>query len=73
MRAYLPWYAGADVLGLHDPRRTRISGEITVGGRQLVGLPEEEVRRLRGRDMAMIFQDPLSALHPYYTVGSADR
>ncbi|WP_174531694.1 ABC transporter ATP-binding protein, partial [Micromonospora maritima] len=44
-------------------------GEISVGGRQLVGLAEEEVRRLRGRDMAMIFQDPLSALHPYYTVG----
>ncbi|MEH0983368.1 ABC transporter ATP-binding protein [Micromonospora sp. CPCC 205556] len=57
------------VLGLHDPRRTTITGEISLGGRQLVGLPEEEVRRLRGRDMAMIFQDPLSALHPYYTVG----
>ncbi|MFE9200524.1 ATP-binding cassette domain-containing protein, partial [Micromonospora sp. NPDC007230] len=57
------------ILGLHNAKRATISGEISVGGRQLVGLPEEEVRRLRGRDMAMIFQDPLSALHPYYTVG----
>ena len=57
------------ILGLHDPRRTTVTGDISVGGRQLVGLPDEEVRRLRGRDMAMIFQDPLSALHPYYTVG----
>ncbi|SCF13193.1 ABC transporter ATP-binding protein [Micromonospora mirobrigensis] len=57
------------VLGLHDPRRGSVTGEISLGGRQLVGLPEEEVRRLRGRDVAMIFQDPLSALHPYYTVG----
>ncbi|MEV0327962.1 ABC transporter ATP-binding protein [Micromonospora echinospora] len=57
------------VLGLHDPRRTTVSGEIEVGGRQVVGLPEAEVRRLRGRDVAMIFQDPLSALHPFYPVG----
>ncbi|MET8837457.1 ABC transporter ATP-binding protein, partial [Micromonospora sp. NPDC004540] len=57
------------ILGLHSTKRAAISGEISVGGRQLVGLAEEEVRRLRGRDMAMIFQDPLSALHPYYTVG----
>ncbi|MEU7929458.1 ABC transporter ATP-binding protein [Micromonospora sp. NPDC049801] len=57
------------ILGLHDPKRATITGEISVGGRQLVGLPEEEVRRLRGQEMAMIFQDPLSALHPYYTVG----
>jgi len=57
------------VLGLHNAARTEISGEISVGGRDIVGLPEEEIRRLRGRDMAMIFQDPLSALHPYYTVG----
>ncbi|MCW3820895.1 ABC transporter ATP-binding protein, partial [Micromonospora sp. DR5-3] len=57
------------ILGLHNAKRAAISGEISVGGRQLVGMPEEEVRRLRGRDMAMIFQDPLSALHPYYTVG----
>ncbi|WP_146167853.1 ATP-binding cassette domain-containing protein, partial [Micromonospora sp. MH33] len=38
------------VLGLHNATRAAISGEISVGGRQLVGLPEEEVRRLRGRD-----------------------
>ncbi|MEU5528935.1 ABC transporter ATP-binding protein [Micromonospora chersina] len=57
------------ILGLHNAKRATITGEISVGGRQVVGLPEEEVRRLRGRDMAMIFQDPLSALHPYYTVG----
>ncbi|WBB79318.1 ABC transporter ATP-binding protein [Micromonospora sp. WMMD882] len=57
------------VLGLHDPRRAVVSGEIWVGGRQVVGLPEERVRRLRGREVAMIFQDPLSALHPYFSVG----
>ncbi|WP_117215049.1 ABC transporter ATP-binding protein [Allorhizocola rhizosphaerae] len=57
------------VLGLHDPRRTTISGEILVEGRNIVGLPEPELQRLRGRDVAMIFQDPLSALHPYYTIG----
>ncbi|MEU0962852.1 ATP-binding cassette domain-containing protein, partial [Micromonospora aurantiaca] len=39
------------ILGLHNAKRTIISGEISVGGRQLVGLGEEEVRRLRGRDM----------------------
>ncbi|GIH10102.1 dipeptide/oligopeptide/nickel ABC transporter ATP-binding protein [Rhizocola hellebori] len=57
------------IMGLHDARRTRISGEIHLGGRQLVGMPEPALRKLRGSDMAMIFQDPLSALHPYYTVG----
>ncbi len=57
------------ILGLHDPKRATVTGEITVGDRQLVGLPDEEIRRMRGRDMAMVFQDPLSALHPYYSVG----
>jgi len=57
------------ILGLHDPKRTTIAGQILLGGRDIVGLDEESIRRLRGRDMAMIFQDPLSALHPYYTVG----
>ncbi|MER6613864.1 ABC transporter ATP-binding protein [Streptomyces xantholiticus] len=46
-----------------------VSGSITLEGRELVGLAERELNRLRGRKMAMIFQDPLSSLHPYYTVG----
>jgi peptide/nickel transport system ATP-binding protein len=57
------------VLGLHNPARTRIGGEIWVGDRQVVGLDDREMRKLRGREMAMVFQDPLSALHPAYTVG----
>ncbi|HEX5997616.1 MAG TPA: ABC transporter ATP-binding protein [Jiangellales bacterium] len=57
------------ILGLHNPQRTRVSGQILVGGRDVVPMSEEQIRRLRGRDMAMIFQDPLSSLHPYYKVG----
>lgn len=57
------------ILGLHDPKRATISGEILIDGRNVVGLPEEQQRKLRGRDVSMIFQDPLSALHPYYTIG----
>ncbi|MEV2238509.1 ABC transporter ATP-binding protein [Micromonospora sp. NPDC049891] len=57
------------ILGLHDPRQATVTGEITIAGRSLVGRPEGEIRRLRGRDVAMIFQDPLSALHPYHPVG----
>ncbi|GGR32423.1 ABC transporter ATP-binding protein [Streptomyces netropsis] len=55
------------VMGLHTD--AEVTGSITLDGRELVGLPERELRRLRGRRMAMIFQDPLSSLHPYYTVG----
>jgi peptide/nickel transport system ATP-binding protein len=55
------------IMGLH--RRATITGEIWLGGQQLVGADPEKVRRMRGNRMAMIFQDPLSALHPFYTVG----
>ena len=58
------------VLGLHNKRNARVSGEIWLDGQELVNASAEDVRRLRGRKMAMIFQDPLSALHPYYTVGA---
>ncbi|GAA1872143.1 ABC transporter ATP-binding protein [Asanoa iriomotensis] len=58
------------IMGLHNTKRARISGEILVGGRNVVGMSEEQTRRLRGRDMSMIFQDPLSALHPYFKVGA---
>ena len=57
------------IMGLHPPGSARISGEIWLDGRELVSSDAEQVRKLRGRTMAMIFQDPLSAMHPYYTVG----
>ncbi|HEX2263352.1 MAG TPA: ABC transporter ATP-binding protein [Pseudonocardiaceae bacterium] len=57
------------IMGLHQPGTARISGEIWLGGQELVSADPEQVRKLRGRSMAMIFQDPLSALHPYYPVG----
>ncbi|MFI1103977.1 ABC transporter ATP-binding protein [Streptomyces melanogenes] len=55
------------VLGLHTG--AEVTGSITLDEQELVGLTERELNRLRGRRMAMIFQDPLSSLHPYYTVG----
>ncbi|WP_020660002.1 ABC transporter ATP-binding protein [Amycolatopsis benzoatilytica] len=57
------------IMGLHHGTRSVISGKVLLDGRDLVAATAEEVRRLRGRKMAMIFQDPLSSLHPYYTVG----
>ena len=57
------------ILGLHNRRNAQVSGEIWLDGEELVGASPEDVRRLRGKKMAMIFQDPLSAMHPYYTVG----
>lgn len=59
--------ASLAVMGLH--REAVVEGSVTMDGVQLVGAPAERVRRMRGRRMAMIFQDPLSSLHPAYTVG----
>jgi peptide/nickel transport system ATP-binding protein len=58
------------IMGLHEEGASRIDGEILLDGHNLVGASREYVRQLRGKNMAMIFQDPLSAMHPYYTVGS---
>ncbi|GGO92941.1 ABC transporter ATP-binding protein [Wenjunlia tyrosinilytica] len=61
---------GLHTAGLHGNQvRARLSGEIWLDGKELLGSDPDEVRRLRGREMAMIFQDPLSALHPYFTIG----
>jgi peptide/nickel transport system ATP-binding protein len=57
------------IMGLHKAGTAKVSGEILLNGRNLIGASREEVRQLRGKNMAMIFQDPLSAMHPYYTVG----
>ncbi|HEY7223063.1 MAG TPA: ABC transporter ATP-binding protein [Micromonosporaceae bacterium] len=58
------------ILGLHNRRNAQVSGEIWLDGMEIVNAGPEEVRALRGKKMAMIFQDPLSAMHPFYTVGS---
>jgi peptide/nickel transport system ATP-binding protein len=58
------------ILGLHNRRNAQVSGEIWVDGKELVAADPEEVRKMRGDTMAMIFQDPLSAMHPYYRVGA---
>ncbi|NUR84321.1 MAG: ABC transporter ATP-binding protein, partial [Nonomuraea sp.] len=55
------------VLGLH--RRAAVTGSIELDGEELVGAPAERLRRLRGSAVSMIFQDPLSSLHPFFTVG----
>ncbi|GHE51025.1 ABC transporter ATP-binding protein [Streptomyces thermocarboxydus] len=57
------------VLGLHNPKTTTVEGEILLEGQDLVTTPEKEMEKLRGNKVAMIFQDPLTALSPYYTVG----
>ncbi|MFG2340145.1 ABC transporter ATP-binding protein [Streptomyces yangpuensis] len=56
------------VMGLHRGP-VEVTGSVALAGRPLVGLSERELGKVRGRRMAMIFQDPLSSLHPYYTVG----
>src|SRR5207245_7555443 len=57
------------VLGLTAGEHTDISGEILLDGRDLLKLTKEEIRHIRGNDIAMIFQDPLSSLHPFYKIG----
>jgi peptide/nickel transport system ATP-binding protein len=57
------------IMGLHAAGTAEISGRVVLNGDNLVGASAEHIRKLRGKNMAMIFQDPLSAMHPYYTVG----
>ena len=57
------------VMGLTRARNARISGQVLFEGRDLLAASESELRRVRGDDIAMIFQDPLSSLHPFYKVG----
>jgi peptide/nickel transport system ATP-binding protein len=57
------------IMGLHNRKSANISGQVILDGQDLIAATDEEVRALRGQKMAMIFQDPLSSLHPFYTVG----
>ncbi|MGH3294942.1 MAG: ABC transporter ATP-binding protein [Trebonia sp.] len=56
------------VMGLLPPA-TKVTGSIKLNGRELVGLPEHEMRRHRGRDVSMVFQDPARSLNPTMKIG----
>ncbi len=58
------------ILGLHRKTSAQVSGQILLDGTDLLQISDEQMRRKRGAEIAMIFQDPLSAMHPYYTVGN---
>ncbi|GAA4179608.1 ABC transporter ATP-binding protein [Gryllotalpicola koreensis] len=51
------------------PSNSRVSGSIKLNGRELAGLTEGQLRQIRGKDVAVIFQEPMTALNPVYTVG----
>jgi peptide/nickel transport system ATP-binding protein len=57
------------VMGLLNRKTTAITGEVWLDGEELIAATDERVRQLRGRKMSMIFQDPLSSLHPFYKIG----
>jgi len=56
------------ILGLL-PKRAKITGSVKFRGRELIGLPDDEMRHLRGRNIAMVFQDALTALNPVFKIG----
>jgi peptide/nickel transport system ATP-binding protein len=58
------------ILGLLNAKRSKITGEILLHGKDLLKASPEELRDVRGKDVAMIFQDPFACLHPMYRVGS---
>ena len=58
------------VMRLHAERNTRITGTLAVNGRDVLGMNPRTLADLRGKEVAMIFQEPLLALDPVYTVGA---
>jgi peptide/nickel transport system ATP-binding protein len=60
---------GLSIMGLLPPGGSIVSGSVKLDGRELVGLRQEELRQVRGNEVAMIFQDPLTSLDPTKTIG----
>jgi peptide/nickel transport system ATP-binding protein len=60
---------GAAIIGLIDPPGRIAGGEIRLGGRRIDNLSQEALRRIRGREIGAVFQDPLTSLNPLYTIG----
>src|SRR5262249_34926040 len=61
---------GLAVIGLIEPPGRIAAGEVRLEGRRIDNLPHEELRRLRGRRIGVVFQDPLTSLNPLYTIGA---
>ncbi|WP_028647036.1 ABC transporter ATP-binding protein [Nocardiopsis sp. CNT312] len=57
------------LMGLHRGTKASITGSIEVTGKDVVAATDRELRRMRGNDIAMVFQDPMQSLHPQYTIG----
>jgi peptide/nickel transport system ATP-binding protein len=57
------------IMGLLNRDHARVTGEIWLDGQELVGLRQSEMQNLMGSQIAMIFQDPLSSLHPFFRIG----
>jgi peptide/nickel transport system ATP-binding protein len=57
------------VMGLITRKQANISGEVVFQGQDLLTLPRDEMRTIRGAKISMIFQDPMTSLHPFYKVG----
>ncbi len=60
---------GVAIIGLLEPPGRIAGGQVLLNGRRIDNLPYEEMRRIRGREIGAIFQDPLTTLNPLYTVG----
>ena len=58
------------IMGLLNRKSAKVTGEVWLDGEELLGMSDNGVRKLRGRKMAMIFQDPMSSLHPFYRIGA---
>jgi peptide/nickel transport system ATP-binding protein len=57
------------IMGLVNRKAAKVSGEIWLDGQELIRMPQDEVQELMGSEIAMIFQDPMSSLHPFYRIG----
>jgi len=60
---------GLSIIGLLEPPGRIAAGEVRLEGRRIDNLPHAELRRIRGRRIGVIFQDPLTSLNPLYTIG----
>jgi peptide/nickel transport system ATP-binding protein len=58
------------IMGLLNRKTAQISGEVWVGDTEMVSANDDVLRKMRGSDLAMIFQDPFASLHPFYRIGN---